>query len=166
MIRLLAIVALLAGCSLPQRRVELLELSGGGQVVSYPADLRGAYVVGGRTCAEPVPDVALASNSDLTAALKLLSETGQTAEATAAAKLASKVVELSGRTQLVLLARDVLFRVCEMGADEQTSVALFNRVVDMIERLARADQDKAAADLLHAASLTRAGAIVDRVLER
>lgn len=157
-----AILLLLAGCALPQRRVELLELSGGAEVLSYPADLRGAYVVGGRTCAEPMPDVALASSEKLTGTIKLLSETGQSLEATAAADLAAKVAELSGRTQIVLLARDLLFRACEMGADQQTSVALFNRVTDLVERLARADEDRAAANLAReAAALKRSRDLIE-----
>lgn len=167
MSRAIAIVLLLAGCALPQRRVELLELPGGSQIASYPADLRGAYVsASGRTCAEPVPDVALVSTEKLTGALKLLSETGQSLEANAQADLAAKVAELSGRTALVLLARDVLFRVCEMNPDPETSVTLFNRVVDMIERLSRADEDRANASLLRAAeALRRSGDVVDRVLK-
>ncbi len=165
MIRRFALALLLAGCALPQRRVELLELPNGGQVVSYPADLRGAYVVNGRTCAEPVPDVALVSTEKLTGALKLLSETGQTIEASAQADLAAKVAELSGRTSLVLLARDLLFRLCEMGVDQQASVALFNRVADLVERLGRADEDRAAAHLAReATALRRAGETVDKIL--
>lgn len=160
MIRLLAIVALLAGCSLPQRRVELLELSNGGQALSYPADLRGAYVsASGRICAEPVPDVALVSTEKLTGTIKLLSETGQSIEGTAAADLAAKVAELSGRTSLVLLARDAMYRICELGADQETSVRLFERVTDLIERLGRADQDRAAANL--AAAMRRSSALFD-----
>lgn len=146
----------LTGCSFPQRRVELLELSNGSEVVSYPADLRGAYVVGGRTCAEPMPDVALASTDKLTGTIKLLSETGQSIEGTAAVDLAAKVAELSGRTQVVLLARDLLYRICELGVDQQTSVALFNRVADLVERLGRADEDRAAAHLAAAMQRSRA----------
>lgn len=159
-------VLLVAGCATPQRHAELLVLSNGSEVVTYPADLRGAYIANGRSCAEPMPDVALVSTQKLAGTLKLLSDTGQSIEATAAADLAAKVAELSGRTQLVLLARDVLFRLCEMNADQQTSVALFGRVLDMIEHLAQADQDKAAADLLHAAALKRAGEVIDGALGR
>lgn len=164
MIRLLAIVALLAGCSLPQRRVDLLELSNGAEVVSYPADLRGAYIVGGRTCAEPMPDVALLSTEKLTGTIKLLSETGQSVEGTAAADLAAKVAELSGRTSLVLLARDLLYRACEAslnnpGMDQAAYVALFDRVADLVERLGRADEDRAAAGL--AAAMRRSSALFD-----
>lgn len=157
--RILLVAALLAGCALPQRRVEVLDLPNRDQVISYPADLRGAYVTDGRTCAEPVPDVALASTSQLAGALKLLSETGQTAEATATADLAAKVAELSGRTSLVLLARDLMYRICELGLDQQTSVALFNRVADLVERLGKADEDRAAAHL--AAAMKRSSALFD-----
>lgn len=146
-----AIALLIAGCSLPQRRVELLELPAGGEVLSYPADLRGAYVVNGRTCAEPVPDVALASTSQLAGTLKLLSETGQSAEATATADLAAKVAELSGRTSLVLLARDLMYRICELGLDQATSVELFKRVADLVEDLGKADKDSATARLIREA---------------
>lgn len=151
MSRAILIMLLLAGCSLPQRRVEVLELSNGSEVISYPADLRGAYVTAsGRTCAEPVPDVAMLSTEKLTGAIKLLSETGQSIEANAQADLAAKVAELSGRTSLVLLARDAMYRVCELGADRETSVRLFERVADLIERLGRADEDRAAARLAEA----------------
>lgn len=154
-------ILLLAGCALPQRRVELLELSGGGEVLSYPADLRGAYIIGGRTCAEPMPDVALLSTEKLTGTIKLLSETGQSLEGSAAADLAAKVAELSGRTAVVLLARDLLYRACEAslnnpGMDQAAYVALFDRVADLVERLGRADEDRAAANLAReAAALQR-----------
>ncbi len=155
---LCATLLLLFGCALPQRHVDVLPLNNGSEVITYPADLRGAYVnASGRTCAEPVPDVAMVSAEKLAGALKLISETGQSIEASAKADLAANVAELSGRTSLVLLARDLLFRACEMNADPEASVALFNRVADLVERLGRADQDRAAAHL--AAAMKHSGAI-------
>jgi len=168
-----AALLLLAGCALPQRQATLLEVDASTQVVAYPADLRGAYLVTGagvRMCAEPAPDIALASTEKLTGALTMLSETGQQLEASAAADLAAQVVTLAGRSSLVLLARDLLFRLCEAGGnnglDQATYVALFSRVTDLVERLGRAEQDRAAADLAREeAALRRAGATIDEVLK-
>jgi hypothetical protein len=157
---------LVAGCALPQRSVEIFALSNGTEVVSYPADLRGAYAVGSKVCAEPVPDVAMASTEKLTGAVKLLSATGQSIEANAAANLAASVAELTGRTQLVLLARDLLYRVCEAGLNnpDLDQAALFERVADLVEALGRAEENRAAADAATARRLEANGASIDAIL--
>lgn len=166
---LLALVA--AGCALPQRRIELVGVDSTMQVVSIPAELRNAYVVapgsGTRFCSEPEPDIALASTTQLSGTISALSATGQKIDATAAANLATSVVELAGRNATVLLARDLLFRICMMQLggsvqDEATSIALFNRVADLVEHLGKAAQADSEANRARSeATLKRTGAILD-----
>lgn len=161
-----AALLLLAGCSLPQRHASVLELSDGAQVVAYPAELRAAYVTppGIRVCSEPMPDVSLTSAQDLSGAIKMLSSTGQSIEGKAAVRLATTAAELSGRTQIVLLARDLLYRVCEMGPDQATAVLLFNRVADLVETLGKVDEKRAEADAALQRRLEANGASIDAIL--
>lgn len=166
-----AALLLLAGCALPQRQATLLEVDATTQVVAYPADLRGAYLVTGagvRMCAEPAPDIALASTEKLTGALTMLSETGQKLEASAAADLAAQVVTLAGRSSLVLLARELLYRGCELTinhpGDAAAALALYERVADLVEALGRAEQDRAAADAATARRLAENGAHIGAIL--
>lgn len=165
---LLVLVA--AGCGLPQRHIELVGVDSTMQVVSIPAELRNAYVVspgsGPRFCSEPVPDVTLASTSELSGTVKALSATGQSIDATAAANFATSVVELAGRNATVLLARDLLFRICMMqlsgSIDQATAITLFDRVADLVEHLGKATQaDSEANRARWSAALKRTGDVLD-----
>ncbi|MCA9801329.1 MAG: hypothetical protein KC777_05055 [Cyanobacteria bacterium HKST-UBA02] len=87
---------------------------GGSYLVDYDATRRGAYILqkdsGARVCAEPAPDVALESISRIIAELRLAQ---QNADGKAQIELSTKVVELAGRSQLVLILRESLYRLCE-----------------------------------------------------
>ena len=71
-----------------------------------------------------------------------------------AAKLSSAAIELAGRSQLVLLAREFLYRECELAAnfalDEQKYNELskqYAQILDVVTDLARAEQKRAQAEL-------------------
>ena len=63
--------------------------------------------------AEPPPDTALTSTTDISGSLKL----PETAEASAKLSLATSIVELTKRTQNIVLLRDTLFRLAEARAN-------------------------------------------------
>ncbi|MCO7226933.1 hypothetical protein [Pleionea sp. CnH1-48] len=156
------------------------------ELVSFPAELRGAYVYtikgkadgkdgrpysGKVICAEPFADVAVSSSLDTTAKAiqNFTSELGSgqaiegddtasktaklTREKTAEAGLnvINTIVALEGRTQFVLLAREMLYRTCEAAAngfmDKDKVVAQHELVVkaltDMIDSQNRQAEVKA-----------------------
>lgn len=143
----LAAVVLLGGCSALGGKTDIDNLGDAKvTVVSYEAESRGAYFahagVDAKYCAEPPPDVAL--NRSLELAGKFSGETqGVELSAEARAALASNAVQLAGRTQLVLLARELLYRTCELAlnghlssADVKTNYA---KVVELVELLGTAE---------------------------
>jgi len=79
---------------------------------TYTAERRGALVLntakGIQVCSEPFPDVGLNLTSKIAAAA-----TYQGAKGEIDADFASSVVELAGRTQIVLVLREALYRLCE-----------------------------------------------------
>lgn len=163
-----------SSCAIPQRKVKILEINEKeSSVVAYPADLRGAYVQKDRSlrfCAEPAPDVALDSLEKITANLKGTLPQGQAVEGSLATEFATKVVQLAGRTQLVLVAREMLYRACELSlnntVDTPTVTLLYDKAAKLIEALARADEDRARAQLADsAAALKAAGVSIDAILK-
>jgi hypothetical protein len=104
-----------------------------GKLMTVPAQLRNVYIKNPTadnsppsyiSCAEPAPDAALSDTFKLIAGLTQdVSTDASTADVAAKAgkKLAinsdfqtsTTAMELAGRTQLVLLARELLYRACE-----------------------------------------------------
>lgn len=111
--------------------------------VSYDASRRGAWVAVDssgniRSCAEPVPDVAMSFVNQLKGDFTLpndasASEVEATMKATAAA--------LAGRDNLVLLARESLFRICEASAngviDGDQAHGLMKDTLDLVVQIAK-----------------------------
>lgn len=147
---LAAVLSLLSlGCAGIQRRAVKVPLDAAHpQAVTFPAELRGVYVepAGGaiKFCAEPSPDVAMQTLQRIAASLDGAKrvEGGLTAEASAT------LVELAGRSELVLLARELLFRACELSLNEGergTAGRLYDQVVQLIATIDRGEKDRAAA---------------------
>lgn len=127
--------------------------------LAYPASLRGAYLVpkdsGLKYCAEPAPDTALESVQKLAAAVKGSAPEGPSGELSFNSELSATVVALAGRTQLVLLAREMLYRACEISINNpddtsEIAVQLFNKAADLIVALAEADRATAIKNLVTA----------------
>lgn len=142
------------GCGVPQRGPEVLPVGKGGVVVVYPADLRAAYVMPLRTkariCAEPAPDVALASITKQSGSIGAQGGGGQLGIDTDS-EVGANVVELAGRKQLVLLAREAMYRLCELsltGADPLEMLRLFERVIAFIEKLGEIEQASTQVELM------------------
>jgi hypothetical protein len=166
------LVLVLSGCANPQREVKIMGIDPPApSVVIYPSDLRGAYVVKENSqvkfCAEPVPDVALDSIQKMTANLKATLG-GQPIDAAVSGELTAKVVELAGRTQLLLIAREMLYRACELSlnynANQDTALRMYETVVRLIEALGNAETVRSDAELIRSqAALDNAKAALEKI---
>lgn len=67
-------------------------------------------------------------------------------DAKAQLELQQRIVELAGRTQLVLVLRESLYRLCEQGVNGQLSndqiAALYRQALDTVLKLAETDLAK------------------------
>jgi len=142
-------------CAAPQREVKILNLdTTQSQVLIYPSDLRGAYIPQKdaplKFCAEPAPDVALDSLQKLAATLKASVPSGVSVDGGVSTEFSSKVVELAGRTQIVLIAREMLFRACELSLNYPTKEAdalnLYKEVIALVKALGEAEKTQATAN--------------------
>lgn len=168
---LLSALLVLPGCSNPQMHAEIVKLEGyPAYTITYPAELRGAYFFrNGSTlkyCAEPAPDVALDTLQKLTTSLTATLADAEKVGGKLATELSAEVVQLAGRTELLLLAREMLYRACELSLNGTTaseaSMNLYERVAQLIENLSKADKVSAQADLAREkAALEAAGRAFD-----
>ncbi|WP_124983225.1 hypothetical protein [Ralstonia solanacearum] len=140
---ILAVVAatILSGCENLTSPARDTQLNGGGPYwLDYSATRRGTLVVPSdkliKTCAEPSPDVALSTTSNVDAALKAVATPASSSNVDATAKLdfAATVVELQKRTQMVSFLRESLFRLCEQSLNQQfTSNQVLLQFADIIK---------------------------------
>jgi hypothetical protein len=147
---LLVVAALSAsGCSSFQSPSSKEELSPNQSYwMRYDASRRGAIVLTNdskvKICAEPAPDVGMSFINTLKGDFKLSENTSATGFDTA---LNATAMALSGRDNIVLLAREALFRICEAninGALPPSDVkVLFQDVFDQVKRIAEAQANKA-----------------------
>lgn len=116
----------------------------------YDASRRGAFLVPDdkkiKVCAEPPPDVALSLVSKLETTIKK----DEVGEATGKAEFNASVVKLAERTQMVMLLRESLYRLCEQSLRHDfTSAEILKAYEDTVKAaadLAKADVAKAEAD--------------------
>src|SRR5687768_2835086 len=161
----LAAAIALFGCGRNQEEARPLVIGKGGlDPVSYTGTTRGAYIWpadGGRhVCAEPPPDLGLTTAREISANLKAAAQTlgniaAPSIDAGGAAKLSSAAIELAGRSQLVLLAREFLYRECELAANFSKDdvrypvlAGQYEKILSVVVTLANAERDRAAAELL------------------
>jgi hypothetical protein len=144
-------------------------------VITYPSDIRGTYVVKEgsnlKFCAEPVPDVALESIHKLIGDIKLTLPQQQTVGVDVTSDLTVKAIELAGRTQLLLIAREMLYRACEMSINHPTQLSdamgMYRIVVRLIEDLGQAEKIQAESNLKkREAELNNAKAALEKILQK
>jgi hypothetical protein len=182
----------LGGCGLmSQKRAELSptrEAGGLGELVTLPAQLRTVTVKKTNnslwTCAEPGPDVALSDTFKLVSGISAENTVSATdGETNSSANTSRKLgatndlqttttaLELAGRTQTVLLAREFMFRTCEAAANgwlkPEHVQANHAKVIENITKLiesdkAKADTQKAKAET---AATAAAAALDEKILQ-
>lgn len=145
LVAVLAAVAVLPGCAQFSPLSASKSLKPGAYWMSYDTSRRGAWVrvsTDGEvtSCSEPAPDAAMSYAAGLAGGVKgpgNFEATNIDASASATAAL------LSGRDNLVLLAREALFRICEgnaNGAIPDTQVPrLVSEVLTQITTIALRD---------------------------
>ena len=114
--------------------------------ISYDASRRGALVVPRtsniRSCSEPAPDVGLTFVNTLKGSLNNPDGTSVTGVDAAAN---ATVVALAGRNEVVLLAREALFRICEASLNgtikEEDVAPLIRTVFTEVARIATAQAE-------------------------
>lgn len=136
----------LSGCAsmTSPARTHALE-PGKPYIVDYDATRRGSYVLPAdgslKVCSEPSPDAAMESITKIIAELKLADNTN--IDAKTQIELQTKVVELAGRSQLVLILRESLYRLCEQGMNgglsQEQIAALYQQVLQTVVMLAQTD---------------------------
>lgn len=156
------------GCSLvPQKHAELSpsnEMKGLGEIVTLPAQLRTVGIKKHQntfiSCAEPGPDVALSDTfkliTGITSDTSANANDGATNSNTSASnkfginndlQLTTTALELAGRTQTVLLAREFMFRTCEAAAngwiDNTVVKSNHEKIIDGIANLIKNENTKA-----------------------
>ncbi|MGB5852635.1 MAG: hypothetical protein WBG85_10115 [Rhodanobacter sp.] len=138
-----------SGCAMfhsPATRKELASKQ--SYWMSYDATRRGALIIADqtkvKTCTEPAPDVALSFANALKGDLKL---PGGTSATGVDASFNATALALAGRDNVVLLAREALFRICEAsmnGSINQNDVRpLFEKVFEEVAAIAEAQANKA-----------------------
>lgn len=142
----------LAGCAnfsppISQRSI----VQNGSQWLTYDASRRGTLVVSEngkiiRSCAEPAPDTA---NSFVNSLKGTFKTAGGTSAEGVDASLNATALALAGRDNLVLLARESLFRLCEARANgdisEKRYADIFQDVLQQIKEISEAEKAKSAA---------------------
>ncbi|MBY0578054.1 MAG: hypothetical protein K2P57_03310 [Burkholderiales bacterium] len=162
-IPILALILMISGCATPQKNARVLTINDANtSVVTYPTELRGTYILRSSTgmhyCAEPTPDVALDAAQKLGASLGVKPPAGADIQASANAELSTKVVQLAGRSEVVMLAREMLYRACELTfnnpSPENSAQALemYRIVASLVQNLGMAERTSAEAELRKASS--------------
>lgn len=165
---LLSIAGLLSGCGsmMAQKNAELAPTrvtTTSGEMVTMPAQLRtvtnktsaGSYI----SCAEPGPDVAMSDTfkliTGITSDTSSSANGGDGKSASAGNKTSlnndlqttTTALELAGRTQTVLLAREFLYRTCEAASnnwiDGAQVKAAHTEILKQITGLVETDKKKA-----------------------
>jgi hypothetical protein len=123
------------------------EIKGGARSAywaNYDATRRGAFILPAgehrAICSEPSPDVAVEQTAKLLLTANYAGATGSLTP-----ELTARVVELAGRTQVVLVLRTTLYAACEQSAAGNLSPADIRAIYSEALATVRAmtDADKA-----------------------
>lgn len=113
----------------------------GLHVVDYDASRRGAYVRINENhvtvCAEPQPDIAVATAQELKATIDALSKV----KASLDSKLAEQTIDLARRGQTLQILREAMYRLCELKANssDKEAIDLYKNVIASIQAIAIAE---------------------------
>ncbi len=152
LITLVAIV-LSSGCATVTReRKENLVDREGLDIVGAPADRLHIIIKEShsteRFCKGPGPDIAATASSGIALGVSGLGLPGKEEVADESSRGA---LDLGGRSPAVLLARELLYRACELNlntnSDPKTAIAVYKMTVDAIERISAVQTGKGSVGL-------------------
>ncbi|MCB9570383.1 MAG: hypothetical protein H6710_24755 [Myxococcales bacterium] len=149
--------------------------------ITYDARGRGAYILkhregGFRLCAEPPPDAAantsasreVNAGAEALVTLKAI-EIAAKGNGQSAESAKSEIAEVATRTELVLLMRDALYRICEMNAngviDNATSERVFRDVLATGRSLGQRDNIGKLVDVLAIVAKSQSTANTPKLIE-
>lgn len=146
----------MCGCAAFFPPAEKKDFEHGGYWLNYGAERRGAVILpkddNYRYCAEPAPDVAQNMINKIQADVK------DSASGSAESDINS--IELAGRTYPVLIAREALYRLCELSLNQKLSseeiTKMFGATISMISNVVKADSDRSNAKAATAAVASKA----------
>lgn len=111
--------------------------------MTYSDTMRGAYVINGKFCDGPPVDVTKNTQGSGASHASMKPPTGQMeGDITAGGALAIESQQLSGRTQYVLMLREVMYRMCEAKANnpgDTTVTEAYEKVLNVILNASQAD---------------------------
>ncbi|MHA6881539.1 hypothetical protein [Ralstonia pseudosolanacearum] len=133
----------ICGCAAFYPPVEKKNLEHGGYWLNYDAERRGAVIFPTddhyRYCAEPAPDVAQSVINKMQASVQ--SHGGELGSGSAESDV--NAIELAGRTNTVLIARESLYRICELTINQNLKneeiTEMFIAVISMISDVAKSE---------------------------
>lgn len=139
--------------------------------VNYDASRRGAFIVPVDkkfvSCAEPAPDIGFNLTNGLKGNFSFPNGTN-ISEVDGSSNVITQ--ELSGRENVVLLAREAMFRLCERGANsglsEESYQALYNNVFNKVAEIAQAQAQKAKSDAVKAIEIKESNILKLEQLKR
>lgn len=151
-------IVILTGCSAlsPQKpiHIESQAISSNGDLYAVPANVRtidirkktSDYII----CSEPVPDIAMSNALKLALEASSSQISGSVSNSLGlkgGSEASTTALELAGRTQIVLLAREFIYSNCNARANGWISNADFNtsqsKIVAQISEMIKTDTTRA-----------------------
>lgn len=130
------------GCaSLADVKKEELVDRNGIDIIGSPSDRLHIIILEGGSreqfCKGPGPDIAMTASAGINVGLGGVA--GLPANAKIGESIGRGAMDLGGRSPAVLLARELLYRACELALntriDASTTISVFKMVLDSIERI-------------------------------
>jgi hypothetical protein len=147
--------ATITSCGLKQTEVKTISTTD-MTVASFPSELRGAFIRSStstsKVCAEPFGDTAVQTALNLAGNISAKTDTVGSAGAKGTLDARAEIIALAGRTQAVLITRELLFRICEAqmnGAlSPEQATQLFQDALKTVVSITNAEEKQADARMV------------------
>jgi hypothetical protein len=133
-------VILLAGCTSAFEPKPVETPITGSKILSNTASVKNTFIMDRDTplvvCAEPAPDATFGQDMDLDVTFALVATGGDKGGDD---DEGSEESEMAGRSPSLLLARELLYRLCEFSrnykVDKETAITLYKQNLDIIREI-------------------------------
>ncbi|MBE0530623.1 MAG: hypothetical protein IH626_07315 [Rhodospirillales bacterium] len=141
--------SLAAGCTSPYEPKPVEMTLDGPKLISNTASVKNTFVMDADSplvvCAEPPPDAAFSQNTNLDITIALVAAGGDKGGDD---DEGSEESEMAGRSPGVLLARELLFRLCEFSrnhkVDKDVAIELYKQNLDIIREVGNKEAEHTA----------------------